>query len=541
MNSLKQISDLNIQSSLPQTCGNPEIDSLFNKGKQLFKIKRYDKAAEIFRDILRKKPDHFAAIEKLGLIARELDDHEKSLIFFKALTEHAPLYPQGYGYCGAALMSLENYEEAIIYFNKVLTLARVLYAYAGLGNCYMYLGDEEKAAENFKKGVELQYDSPDVLYSYFYFYYKFTDPEDPHLKHIEDLARRERKRMDPIPLAALYTTLYKAYDDLGEHDKAMEYAALAGKTRLRTRQYDLNKNKIIYDAVKKYFDKDFFETTATSGLDSELPVFILAMPRSGTTLLEQILHSHKDVTGIGEDKHFARLIEASSYLPPHNGVPYVYRIKELHKLKSSMSLEEIGREHLAYLEAKANGAKRVVDKGIIHYSWVGMLYLAFPRAKFIHLTRDPLSSALSSYTRNFANNTHPYTNDLYDLGCTFRLHYEIMEHWKKVVPVRIYDLSYESLVEDTEGEARKLTDFIGLPWDENCLNFHRTKKVVKTASAQQVRKPIYKSSLKTWQKYEKHLAPLVEGLGPYAPEDSLYIIEKYGKNRGKKPAGANRA
>lgn len=518
---------MNIQSTLAVPSGAPELDALYNKGKVLMRQKKYDKAADIFRNILHKKNDHFAAIEQLGLIAQEMGDYERALKFFKALTEYVPLYPQGWGYTGANLMHLERYGEAIQYLQKALALGEPAFAHSGLGTSYMYMGQEDLAKEHMKRAVDLAYDCPETLYNYFFFYYTFKTPQDPHLEHILHLVEKEKKDMPPLHRAALYTVLFKAYEDLKDYDKAMECGAKAGKIRKEDKGYNPHVAQLLVNSIKQYFDESFFRDTATSGLDSKLPVFILGMPRSGTTLLEQILHSHAAVTGIGEDKHFGELMEEKSFLPPRNGVPYIYRKKPISS--GIMTFREMGENHLAYLESKSRGAQRAVDKGIIHYNWVGPLYLAFPHAYFIHLTRNPLSSALSAYIRNFANNAHTYTNDLADLGTAYRLHYEIMDHWKKVVPAKILDLSYESLVEDTENQARRVIDFLELPWDDNCLEFHKTKKVVKTASVQQVRKPIYKDSLQTWKKYEKHLAPLVEGLGPCAPPESLYILEKYGK------------
>lgn len=523
--------NMNIQSTLTVPSGARDLDVLFNRGMGFMRKKQYSKAADIFSSIMRKKPDHFASIEQMGLISRDMGDHERSFMFFKALTEHVPLYAQAYGYTAAALMSMERYDDAVPFLKKALTLGKHSFAYVGLGNCYTYMGKEDLAGQYLKKGMEANYNSPDTLYSYLVFYYKFKSAEDPHLKHALELLQNSGKKMAPLDLASLYTILFKAYDDLEDYDKAMEYAELAGKARLADKKYELKKAKGLFGWAQKYFDDAFFEKTETSGIDSQVPVFILGMPRSGTTLLEQILHSHPDIVGIGEDIHFCNLLEEKSFLPPHNKMPYLYRTKPLNN--GVMSIKELAEDHLAYLSKKGRNAKRVVDKAIIHYYWVGMLYLAFPKAHFIHLTRDPLSSAVSAYVRNFSQNMHSYTNDLNILGQSYKFHYEIMEHWKKVVPAKILDLSYESLVEDTETQARRVIEFLGLPWSDNCLEFHKTEKIVKTASAQQVRKPIYKDSLQTWKKYEKHLAPLVEGLGPYAPPESLYILEKYGKKEQK--------
>lgn len=520
--------DLNIKSTLPAKTGHKDIDKLFNRGMAFVKSQRYDKAADMFSVILKQKPDHFAAIEQLGKIALQLEDYERALLFFKALTEHVPTYHQAYGYAADTLTRMERYEEAIDFLKRVLIIKNdLLYPHVELSRCYMFIGQQDLSREHIEHALKLDYNSPDVLYSYLNYHYKFETEDDPHLQHVLSIVEKDRKKLGHIPLAALYTVLYKAYNEIGQYDQAMHYAELAGHVRLKDNPNDFQSTKKIFTAIKDYFSKDYLENNAPNNENSELPVFILAMPRTGTTLLENILNAHPEITGIEEDAHFTKLVQDHSTLPDYNGMPYPLRLGPLKG--APMGLKELGDEHLKYLRSRSKGAKRVVDKAIIHYTWAGLLYMVYPNARFIYLKRDPLSSALSCYTRNFIRNTHPYTNDLYDLGRTFRLHYEIMEHWKNVIPTPILEITYEDLVENTEATSKRVVDYLGLPWDDHCLEFHKRKKIVKTASAQQVRQPVYKSSLKTWEKYEKHLAPLVEGLGPYAPKDCLYIVEKYGE------------
>jgi hypothetical protein len=312
----------------------------------------------------------------------------------------------------------------------------------------------------------------------------------------------------------LLRALQKAYNDLGDYDTAFSYAVKAGKVTRDQIGYKPEVELVYHNGTMKYFSKEFFDTQPASKNTSKKPVFILGMPRSGTTLLETILHAHKDIAGVGEDPFLREIIEKHAWLQKSEGIPFPFRNRPVER--GVMGLDEIARTYLAHIEKLAPGAERIVNKAIANIQLAGTISLIFPNAYFIYIKRHPLASCVSSFMQHFAYNAQPYTNDLNDLGTAYAHHCELMEHWRTVLPKKIFELSYENLVEDTENQAKKVIEFLELPWDESCLSFYETEKIVRTASVMQVRQPIYKSSLDSWKKYEKNLGPLKEALGKYA-------------------------
>ena len=501
------------------------LEQRFDEGMRFMAQKKFDKAADIFTAIMKEQPTHYRAIEQIGVVAKELEQFEKASIFFKAVTEMAPLHASAYGYYASCMMELDRMEEAKTYFTKALGLGEQPFVHIGIAQCAMYLGDKETAAKHSLRALEMNPDSLDLLYEYLNNHYKYKDAGDPYLKKLHEIETKQFRNLDTARQGRIYALLHKAYHDLKNYDESFKYACKASEARKKQDGgFSRQRAAQLHALRMAYFSKEFFETRKTSGNESDLPVFILGMPRSGTTLLEQILHAHKDIRGIGEDPHLTNLIAQKSYMEPSGRIPYLQRTTPIEQ--GIMALPDIAAGHLAYLQNKAPGAKRIADKAISNIYVAGILYLLFPKAHFIYIKRHPLDCCLSAFFANFNNNAQPYTNDLTDLGLTYAWHCETVAHWHKVLPAPILDVTYEDLVNDTEAQARRIIDFLELPWDENCLNFHETKKVVKTSSLHQVRQPIYKSSMAAWEKYEKHLKPLAAALGNALPDDSKHLIEK---------------
>lgn len=501
----------------------PPLEIKFQQGLHHMKNEEWDKAGEIFVAIMREKPDHYLAIEQIGIISKELKQYEKASEFFKAAIGISPLQRTAYGHYATCMMELDRVEEAMAYFRQALVMGEPPFAHIGIATCAMYLGDKETAKKHSLRALEIEPESPEFLYEYINNHHKFKSADDPYLATLHKLEKEKIKNLDAKQQALIYTLLHKAYDNLGDFDKAFDFAKKAGDTRKKDSGYNIRRAALLHQWRLVYFTKTFFEERKTSGCASDQPVFILGMPRSGTTLLEQILHAHPDVRGIGEDPHLTSLIKDKSFMEPFNNVPYLQRNTPVEK--GVMSLQEMAEDHLAYIARKAPGAKRVIDKAITNFFYAGILHLIFPKAYFIHIRRHPLDCCLSAFFRNFNKNSQPYTNDLADLGMVYAMYCQLMEHWHNVLPVKILDVVYEDIVDDMEGQARRVIDFLELPWDDNCLKFYESKKVVKTASLQQVRQPIYKTAMESWKKYEKHLGPLARALGPYLPENCRYLVE----------------
>lgn len=282
------------------------------------------------------------------------------------------------------------------------------------------------------------------------------------------------------------------YDAFGEYDKAFEYFKTANGGHMPGQTLHA-------DSLIEMWSRKLLESIPVASTGSQRPVFIVGMPRSGTTLTEQVLAAHPSVACVGE----APLLGAQL----------------VRKGASSLTGSDIqgyAQEYLAMLDARVGTqAQRVVDKHIGMERTLGLISRMFPQAKIIHCMRDPIDSCLSSYFQNFGTNV-TYSRDLRMLGQQYVAHRKVMDHWYEVLDLEIVRHQYEDMVADFEPRARALIDHIGLGFDDRCLRFHESKSLVSTASSVQVRSPIYQSSTQRWRNYEKHIGPLIEALGEYA-------------------------
>ncbi|MBT4906807.1 MAG: tetratricopeptide repeat protein [Rhodospirillaceae bacterium] len=260
------------------------------------------------------------------------------------------------------------------------------------------------------------------------------------------------------------------------------------------------------DALIAGFDRHHFERTKGWGNPSEVPVFILGMPRSGTSLVEQILASHSHVHGSGEREEMLQLADQLSE-QLNDSRPYPACVEGL----SSSSSKDIAEQFLGALKRAAPHAARITDKMPGNFHHVGLIATLFPNAKIIHCRRDPRDTCLSIFFGDFVG-SHPYSYDLTNLGRYHRQYERLMAHWHEVLPGRILDVSYEDLVDQQEDGSRRMVAFCDLDWEARCLEFHKTSRNVKTRSNAQVRQPIYRSSIERWRPYEAHLEPLFAAL-----------------------------
>jgi tetratricopeptide (TPR) repeat protein len=303
---------------------------------------------------------------------------------------------------------------------------------------------------------------------------------------------------------ALCYALGKYFDDAGQYDDAFDHYRQANElTKLHKPAYDRERLVQLREQITAHFDADRMAQRQAGACPSELPVFIIGMPRSGTSLAEQILASHPQVFGAGELRFwnlaFAQLDKAG--------------------LKSEVAARqapELAREYLeqvSSLAAKAGSASRVIDKMPANFLYAGLIHAVLPRARIIHMLRHPLDTCLSVYCQNFFR-LGRYANDLDDLAHYYRQYLAFTDHWRAVLPATaLLEVPYEGLIEDQEGWSRRMVEFVGLPWDPRCLEFHQTERVVITASKWQVRQKLSSASVGRWRNYEKHLAPLSPLLG----------------------------
>jgi tetratricopeptide (TPR) repeat protein len=336
---------------------------------------------------------------------------------------------------------------------------------------------------------------------------------DPHLTALEALWPGRAALAEGTRIRHAFA-LGKALEDVGEYDRAFLAYDEGNRNQHRLVPMDEARADAVVAGILETFDEDFFAARQTWKPleDTRTPIFIVGMPRSGTTLLEQILCSHSSVYGAGEITDLHEVISRASGTPPL-GEPAL----EL----DAGAFRAIGSDYLARVFKRAPRSAFITDKMPANFFYLGLIHLALPNAKIIHAMRDPMDSCFSCFARLF-NDTMEFAYDQGTLGRYYVRYRKLMEHWHRVLPEqRILELSYERLVAHTEDEARRVLEFVGLPWDPSCLEFHRNTRLVSTASVAQVRKPIYASSVARWKHFAQHLGPLYELVAPYREADGL--------------------
>ena len=335
-----------------------------------------------------------------------------------------------------------------------------------------------------------------------------------HMRRDHSLAAMEAlaEQTDALPLdqrADLHFALGKTNDDLGEWETSFRHFLAANAARRAQRPYDEAATMALFIAMETRFSRDVVRIHAGEGQHSTKPVFIVGMPRSGTSLAEQILASHPVVYGAGERDDFEReAVRLAETRATGSGG------EALAKIVANGLLGELGAAYLARLEANALEAGRIIDKMPLNFHFLGLIHLALPGARIIHMRRDPADTCLSCFFQNFGERLD-WAFDLAEIGRYFRAYERLMAHWRSALPEGVMlEMRYEDLVADLEGQTRRMLDHCGLDWDPRCLDFHRTERSVRTASAVQVRQPIYQSSVKRWRAYERWLGPLLAELQP---------------------------
>jgi hypothetical protein len=310
------------------------------------------------------------------------------------------------------------------------------------------------------------------------------------------------------PAAQLCFALGKAYEDARDFDRAFGCFGRGNALRRAREHYDPVQTEQIGERIRATFTPELFARLDGAGHVGAAPIFIVGMPRSGSTLVEQILASHPAVEATFELPQAGRLVRFIDRQRP-GGEGYPEAVPGL----SAGQLAELGRRYDEETRRFRTGAPRFTDKMPNNFATIGLLRLALPGARFINTLRHPLDTCLSCYKQLFARG-QSFTYDLLELGEYYLEYQRMMDHWHRVLPGLVLDVRYEDVVAGLEGEVRRILEFCGLPWDDACLRFHETGRAIRSASSEQVRRPIYSDAVGFWNNYAGHLAPLIETLGP---------------------------
>lgn len=306
----------------------------------------------------------------------------------------------------------------------------------------------------------------------------------------------------PAGEAGLCYALAKELEDLGDYRKSFEFLQRGAEARRKLLSYRVEDDIAAIDEIRKTFDKSLFQKAA-QGHDEAGPIFILGLPRSGTTLVDRIISSHSEVESLGEINDFAlSLMRLAGNLPDKMA---------LIRRAAALDFRSLGK---AYTDSTRGYERRrtyFIDKTPLNYLYIGLIHLALPNARIIHMRRDPMDSAYAMYKTLFRMG-YPFSYDLSDIARYYAAYEGLMAHWRSLLPGRFLDVDYEDLVENQEAVSRRIISHCGLDWEDACLRFHDNSSPAPTASAAQVRQPIYKSSLQLWRRYEQELQPLVQML-----------------------------
>ena len=484
---------------------NPDMPVAFsNLGRLQREQGRLAEAEQSYRQALLLNPILASALLGLGYVYRDIGDYLSAVKYYRILLENDPEHAKARSLLGDCLAKLDMYDEAREQINKALQLEPdSAENHFNLATCLQALGRFDEATESHRRALTLKPDFSVAAYNLVMI--NSQSLSDEELANFDRLSGDEA--LDENTRINLHFALAKAYHDRRRYEHAFLQLKSGNNIKAASNPFDPEVFISQVDRVIATHSTAFFEARWDFGIDSEMPVFIVGMPRSGSTLVEQIISSHPLAHGAGELNDMRILSKKLPEILGSNLEDPEILVQIPKKLCRSLAAE-----HLKKLGGLSEGAVRVCDKMLGNFLKLGLIYMMFPQARIIHCRRNPLDMGISCYFQNFARGLR-FSYDLEHLGIAYRGYRKLMDHWQSVLPMRMLDVSYEQLIAKQEDTSRKLIDFCGLDWDENCLDFHRQQRGVKTASFWQVRQPIYQSSVSRWQHYEKHLQPLIEALG----------------------------
>lgn len=501
-------------------------------GANHLKAGRKAEAMKAFRDVLRKNPENVTAMRYLAIAYfKEENNPAEAEAWLRRATTIAPDFTAAWMTLGPVLLEMNKHIEAIdCYESAIRTDPTNGHLWAGLANAYAQASYPEKSVETFKKAFEKGADSAGTLMSYAHVL-KTVGDQDASLKAYRDAIRKKPDfgesywsmanlkifRFEDEEVVAMEAqideghltdvsevhfrfALGKAYEDKRDYDKAWYYYDTGNKKqRLLVTHSPLEMEKRHREIIE-VFSRDFIDANEGHGFDSPDPILIVGLPRAGSTLIEQILASHSQVEGTSELPILSKIASGiGRYRSDNVGFPNALRDVGIRDWRGygEEYIEESTRHRLT-------NKLYFTDKLPNNFSMVGFLHLVLPNARVINARRHPMDNCLGAYKQLFAKGQN-FTYDVEDLAHYYVNYNRMMQHWHNVLPGKVLDVHYEDTVTDLENQVRRILKHCGLPFEESCVNFHETKRAVKTASSEQVRQPIYTGALGKWRKYEKHL------------------------------------
>lgn len=511
-----------------------------------------DLAERWFEKAIKAEPTRPTFHNNRGLALMESKRRKEAVSCFEASLEADPNFVPAMVNLGKGYNATSNFEGAVAILEKAIAATPdFLDAYTELANAQGELGHLDEALQALDSALDVRPDSSQLLIQKAFLLTTFGKLEDAQAIHRsmvqknpdalaayiaiartkkfesydDDMQNMERlyKKMPDVdytkilkgetqkeekedPKMNLAMALAKAFESIRAYDQSFYYYKEGNRLRRKIQFYNQAEHFLEFDQRRELFTPALLAEFANVGCQDKTPIFIVGMPRSGTTLLEQVFHSHRDVFGAGELGFLPQLVRSE--------------FKDMRSFEDRLKAGKVTAETFrnlgaAYIEKVreiSTDSPYITDKMPHNFLQAGFIKLALPNAKIIHSYRNPIDNAFAIFKQIFGNEGHPYAYDLVELGHYHNKYRELMAHWNSIFPGQILENRYEDMVADLETQTRKVLDFCGLDWDSNCLNFHEADRAVRTASVTQVRQPIYKGSVEKWRKYEAQLQPLIRVL-----------------------------
>jgi tetratricopeptide (TPR) repeat protein len=513
----------------------------------LANLGRYIELESRARLLLEQFPDSGFAWHLLGVSLHFQDKDNEALIAAQKVTELMPELPEAHNNLGNVLQAVGNIDGAKVSYQRALELRPdFIEAHNNLGNALEASGQLDDAITSYQRALELWPDNANVVsnlgvaflhqgkivegerclrkaielaphdaetLSNIFFYIRHKQ-DDPLLQRLEEIYDR-RESLPPAKRVLLNFAFGKAMEDIGQYENAFKAYEEGNQLHHQGNPFNEASFANLVEESCGFYTAELFEQFASVAdslppiQDQRVPIFIVGMPRAGSSLIEQILASHNDIIGAGELTTFSAIAKNAKLL----------LAAPTSKQETLLGLRKLGQEYLDRTWKIAPEAHYIIDKMPYNFLYLGLIHLMLPNAIIIHSMRDPMDTCFSCYSLHFKLGQE-YSYDQEVLGRYYQRYLKLINHWHDILPPgRILSSHYESIVRDIESETRHLLEHIGLPWDSSCLRFHENERFVITASVVQVRQPIYSSSVARWKRFENHLGPLLETIkGASSPD-----------------------
>ena len=475
-------------------------EAQYNLGVTIHELGQVDSAIKCYERVLAIQHAYPNAHNNLGQILLESGQPDAAMNHFEWAVAYQPEFSEAHNNLGSSLLALRQVNTAVTHYEKAIALKPdYQLAYNNLGIAYQRLGEIDKAFKSFERALAIKSDYAKAHHNLSSLK-KYTKSDKQIVEMESLLSIKDLSQSDRIFICF---ALAKAYENLGKQEELFKVLHEGNQLRKKELKYSIEKSENHNSIIKKLFNSS--PKPLSNQASTIRPIFIVGMLRSGTSVVEQIISSHHEVYGAGELKNLTQII-----------IPILREHLTNDKTKlSKKTFLSIRKQYLESLSRFNTSENVITDKWPLNFRSIGFILSAIPEAKIIHLKRDARATCWSIYKHYFSDTGNGWAYNFDDLAEFYKLYSELMRYWHEMFPGKVYDISYEDLTTNQEDETRKLLEYCELEWDQNCLDFHKNKRAVDTASVLQVRQKMYQGSSEAWKEHEEYLQPLIKALSSY--------------------------